>query len=274
MARSCNALHDRVTLLYFDLRVRREAFDLEVRNTTCPCRRARRAEPRPPPAAPLPRLPRLLQPCRRWRTCTPTRWRSSTHSLVKEGLNGRPDAAQAALAVLFPRSAPASPRSSPTCQGPPITRRDKRLSRRRRLPRRPGEVADRPGETDLHRILSQSRYSARTPATRSGTASELSTRRSSASSLTSARRRPELVLAPFSLLGAAALLPPVRCSSSGPVDQGGQALRGRRADQAGDADRFAEADARPPATTRPPCLPGGRRLPQRSAANPSGRRAR
>jgi hypothetical protein len=85
------------------------------------------------------------------------------HSLVKEGLNGRPDAAQAALAALTPEVGAGQPEivADLRREPPDYVDADKRLAALAATLGRPGEVAnpDR-AKADLHRILAQPRYSA------------------------------------------------------------------------------------------------------------------
>jgi hypothetical protein len=85
------------------------------------------------------------------------------HSLVKEGLNGRPDAARKALAVLLPEVSAGQPEIvADLSKAPPdYADADKRLTALAATLGRPGEVANpAQAKADLHRILAQSRYSA------------------------------------------------------------------------------------------------------------------
>jgi len=83
------------------------------------------------------------------------------HSFVEEGLNGRQDAAQAALAVLLPEVGAGQPEivADLRKEPPDYADADKRLAAVAASLGRPGDVAD-PGQAkaDLHRILAQSRY--------------------------------------------------------------------------------------------------------------------
>jgi hypothetical protein len=85
------------------------------------------------------------------------------HSLVKEGLNGRSDAAPKALAVLLPEVGGGQPEivADLRREPPDYADADKRLAALAATLGRPGDVAD-PGQAkaELHRILSQSRYAA------------------------------------------------------------------------------------------------------------------
>jgi hypothetical protein len=83
------------------------------------------------------------------------------HSLVKEGLNGRSDAARAALALLLPEVADGQPEIvADLRQDPPdYADADKRLGALAATLGRPGVVTNpSQAKSDLHRILSQSRY--------------------------------------------------------------------------------------------------------------------
>jgi hypothetical protein len=83
------------------------------------------------------------------------------HSLVKEGLNGRPDAARAALALLLPEVGDGQPEIIADLRlvPPDYADADKRLSAVAATLSRAGEVANPvQAKADLHRILSQSRY--------------------------------------------------------------------------------------------------------------------
>lgn len=85
------------------------------------------------------------------------------HSLVKEGLNGRPDAARDALAVLLPEVGDGQPEivADLRKEPPDYADADKRLAAVAATLGRPADVAN-PGQasSELHRILSQSRYDA------------------------------------------------------------------------------------------------------------------
>jgi hypothetical protein len=84
------------------------------------------------------------------------------HSLVKEGLNGRPDAAQRALAVLLPEVGAGQPEivADLNKEPPDYADADKRLTALAATLGRPGAVADpAAAQAELHRILAQSRYS-------------------------------------------------------------------------------------------------------------------
>jgi hypothetical protein len=85
------------------------------------------------------------------------------HSLVKEGLSGRPDAAQRALAVLLPEVGAGQPEivADLSKEPPDYIDADKRLTALAASVGRPGDVADpAAAKAELHRILAQSRYSA------------------------------------------------------------------------------------------------------------------
>ena len=84
------------------------------------------------------------------------------HSLVKEGLSGRPDAARRALAVLAEVSAGQPEIVADLSKEPPdYADADKRLTALAASLGRPGDVADpTAARAELHRILAQSRYSA------------------------------------------------------------------------------------------------------------------
>jgi hypothetical protein len=85
------------------------------------------------------------------------------HSLVKEGLNGRPDAAQAALAVLLPQVGTGQPEivADLRKEPPDYADADKRLAALAATLGRPGDVANpSQAKADLHHILAQSRYAA------------------------------------------------------------------------------------------------------------------
>jgi hypothetical protein len=83
------------------------------------------------------------------------------HSLVQEGLNGRPDAAKAALAVLLPEVGDSQPEivADLRLNPPDYADADKRLAAVAATLSRAGEVANPvQAKADLHRILSQPRY--------------------------------------------------------------------------------------------------------------------
>jgi hypothetical protein len=83
------------------------------------------------------------------------------HSLVKEGLSGRPDAARAALALLLPEVGDGQPEIvADLRQDPPdYADADKRLTAVAATLGRPGVVANpSQAKSDLHRILSRPRY--------------------------------------------------------------------------------------------------------------------
>jgi hypothetical protein len=85
------------------------------------------------------------------------------HSLVKEGLNGRPDAARKALLVLTPEVGGGQPEllADLSKDPPDYADADKRLTALAASLGRPGEVANPShAKAELHRILGQSRYAA------------------------------------------------------------------------------------------------------------------
>ena len=84
------------------------------------------------------------------------------HSLVKEGLSGRSDAAHRALAVLLPEVSAGQPEivADLNKEPPDYADADKRLTALAATVGRPAEVADpAAARAELHRILAQSRYS-------------------------------------------------------------------------------------------------------------------